>query len=137
MRFVVDASVALKWVRREEGSSEALALAAEDLIAPELFPTECANGLWKAWRRKELSEDEARRKLVDLVAGRVVIRGVSPDEALRLGAALDHSVYDCAYLALAMAEDAPVVTSDDRFARKVEASGLSRHLRRLGSWRSP
>jgi predicted nucleic acid-binding protein len=37
------------------------------------------------------------------------------DEALALGLALAHPVYDCVYLALAIASDARVVTADRRF----------------------
>ena len=137
MTFVVDASVAIKWVLRAPGSPEALALAAEDLVAPPVFPTECANVLWKAWRRRELSEDEAQEKLADLLGGGVVIHAISPAGALRLGAMLDHSLHDCAYLALAMTTGAPMVTADDKFAAKVESAGLGRHVRRLERWRRP
>jgi predicted nucleic acid-binding protein len=42
--FVVDASVAIKWVIEEDGTPEALALYQRaKLIAPELLVPECAN----------------------------------------------------------------------------------------------
>ena len=134
MTYVVDASVALKWVLNEAGSQDALALAAQELIAPPLFPTECANAIWKAWRRKEVTEAEATRKVVDLVHGVVELREVAPVEAFRLAVLLDHSVYDCAYLALAQAEGMVVVTADSKFAGKVERAGLGASLRRLEAW---
>ena len=36
-------------------------------------------------------------------------------EALRLAQLLDHPVYDCVYLALALLREVPVVTADRRF----------------------
>ncbi|MFV0512909.1 MAG: type II toxin-antitoxin system VapC family toxin [Jhaorihella sp.] len=41
-------------------------------------------------------------------------------KALRLSLLLDHPVYDCTYLALAMAREAPVIPADRRF---VSAAG--------------
>ena len=53
-------------------------------------------------------------------------------EALRLGNLLDHPVYDCVYLALAIVVDAPVVTADCRFAaaaaRDPSSAALVLHL---------
>jgi predicted nucleic acid-binding protein len=46
-RFVIDASVAVKWVLAEPDSVQALALRQHDLAAPELLVAECANVLWK------------------------------------------------------------------------------------------
>jgi len=57
--FVVDASVALKWVIPEVGAEAALALRAADrLIAPDLIVAECANALWKMVSRGEMSPEE-------------------------------------------------------------------------------
>ena len=41
--------------------------------------------------------------------------------AVRLAFDLEHSVYDCFYLALAMLEQYPVVAADRRFHDKVRA----------------
>jgi predicted nucleic acid-binding protein len=58
--LVIDASIAVKWVVEEEGTSYALALRSRaKLIAPELLVAECANILWKKVQRNELSKDEA------------------------------------------------------------------------------
>jgi predicted nucleic acid-binding protein len=35
-------------------------------------------------------------------------------QAMQLSRSLDHSVYDCCYLALAMRENAPLITADRR-----------------------
>ena len=58
--FVVDASIAIKWVVEEAGTTQALALRKNArLIAPDLLVAECANILWKKTQRGELSPEEA------------------------------------------------------------------------------
>lgn len=56
--YVIDASVAIKWVVSEPGTQEALALRQHRLIAPDLLIAECANILWKKVRRQELLASE-------------------------------------------------------------------------------
>jgi predicted nucleic acid-binding protein len=69
-------------------------------------------------RTGRLSEADAADAL--LVFQRLPLRRRTTDrdlmsEALRLARRLDHPVYDCVYLALAMDADAPVVMADRRF----------------------
>lgn len=55
------------------------------------------------------------------------------EAATRLAVTLDHSVYDCLYLALAVREHTRLVTADQQFARVVrEDKTLSDHLQLLG-----
>ncbi|MBB1492631.1 type II toxin-antitoxin system VapC family toxin [Paracoccus sp. MC1854] len=123
---VVDASVALKWVLDEEGSEAAAALLdGRRLYAPPLLLIEAANALWVACRRGAISADDAEDALHQIAAApfRNWLRpGNLPADAFRLARLLDHPVYDCSYLALAMAIGVPVVTADRRF---VQAAGRS------------
>jgi predicted nucleic acid-binding protein len=59
--FVVDASVAVKWILPESGSSAAAALRKlnDDLSAPSLIAVEVGNALWKAVRRGSVTRSEA------------------------------------------------------------------------------
>ena len=57
--YVVDASVAAKWVIDEPGTFQALKLRRHVLYAPDLLIAECANIVWKKVRLGELSEPEA------------------------------------------------------------------------------
>jgi len=125
---VVDASIAVKWMVEEEGTSEALALRDQaKLTAPELVVAECANILWKKCRRGELTQEEAslaarllQASDIELVPTRALL-----EPALRWAIQLDHPAYDCMYLALAVQRDCRLVTADDRFVRKVQgAEGL-------------
>lgn len=118
MTTVVDASVALKWVCHEEGSDRAAALLdGRPLVAPSLWLTEAANALWRRLQRRELSRPEVEERLGALADAPV--RTVD-DKALvlaagRFAADLGHPVYDCLYLATALAHSARVVTADRRF----------------------
>jgi predicted nucleic acid-binding protein len=120
--FVVDASIAIKWVIEEDGTPAALSLRNQaKLIAPELLIAECANILWKKVRRDELSKDEA------LLAARL-LQGADMElmptrsllaPATLIAIELDHPAYDCMYVALAAANGCRFVTADDRFLRKL------------------
>ena len=58
--LVIDASIAIKWVVEEDGTSEALILRQKaKLIAPDLLVAECANIFWKKVQRGELLKAEA------------------------------------------------------------------------------
>lgn len=115
MTIVVDASVAAKWLLKEEHSLQANALRSEDaLIAPALIAAELGNVLWKAYRRGTVSRADALTALqLGLCAfGELVATETLDAQALTLALDLNHSVYDCFYLALAQRESAPLATAD-------------------------
>ncbi|KGJ02479.1 hypothetical protein IT41_17310 [Paracoccus halophilus] len=122
---MVDASTALKWVLQEEGSEAAVTLLdGRPLYAPALIYIEVANALWSAVRRQRLLPEEAADAL-DLIT-RAPLRQAGEDaslaaRALQLSLLLDHPVYDCSYLALAIRHKVPVVTADRRFVRAAAA----------------
>jgi predicted nucleic acid-binding protein len=127
-RFVIDASVALKWVVSEPGSADAASLRwAGSLLAPDLIVAEVGNALWKAVRRGELSPDEAVLAAELLERAAIELRPMRNllAVATRLAISLDHPVYDCVYMALARAEACPLVTADERLIRQVAASDLA------------
>lgn len=120
--YVVDASVAVKWVIEETGTPEALALRRQArLIAPDLLVAECANILWKKVRRNELSKDETllaarllRQSDIELLPTRALL-----SVAISIAIDLDHPAYDCLYIVLAVANDCRFVTADESFVRKL------------------
>ncbi|MGA3098822.1 MAG: type II toxin-antitoxin system VapC family toxin [Bryobacteraceae bacterium] len=118
---VVAASVAVKWVVEEPGSGQARMLARARLEAPDLLAVECANILWKKARIGDIDARQARERLDALLEAPVAL---TPSRDLlggALGLALDleHPVYDCLYLALALARGVPLVTADERLAKAV------------------
>ena len=113
--LVIDASIAIKWVVEENGTSEALVLRQKaKLIAPDLLVAECANIFWKKVQRGELLKAEA------LFAARL-LQGAEIE-------LLPTRSYDCLYLALAVAKQCQFVTADERFLRKLH-QGRQRTLR--------
>jgi predicted nucleic acid-binding protein len=122
--IVIDASVALKWVLDEPGQEAADALLDEELLAPALWLVEAANALWRRTRQGELTQDEARERLIELGNAPVATSPIEDDlfAAADLAAELGHPVYDCLYLATAIREDAYVVTADHRFHAVVSQS---------------
>lgn len=119
MTWVIDASVALKWVLDEPGEAEAISLLSDKLYAPELMLVEAANALWSRARRGHLTEGQAELRVRQIQAARVEWTRDPRDltTALSLSFALQHPVYDCVYLAVAIRENTQVVTADMRFIR--------------------
>ncbi len=130
---VVDASVALKWVVEEEDSDAAVDLARYDLWAPDLLRVECANALWAKARRGELDHAEVveRNDALGTVPMTLVPQEEVLGNAVRLALELEHPVYDCLYLALAVRQDTFVVTADRRFLNVVRQSDVYRERIRL------
>lgn len=123
MRFVVDASVAVKWLVEEEGSKLAAQLLKgdHDLHAPRLMVSEIINALWRKARLGEI--EHSRAGVLAAAIPEMPLRW-SDDErvcadTVRLALTLDRPVYDCIYLALGHRLGATLVTADTRFANAV------------------
>jgi predicted nucleic acid-binding protein len=131
-RWVVDASVAVKWcVSSQEEKFAAQAeqlLDAYDrgkcqLLVPDLFWPEMANALWKAvWKQKidHAWAQKAYSKVADLDILTVDSFGLI-SEALLLAARYQRTVYDSLYVVLAQSAGAELVTADERLANAMAA----------------
>ena len=122
--YVVDASVAVKWLVAEPHSDASARLLDLDvtLLAPDLLFAEAASALAAKHRVGEIDAHELA-DAVDLlrsapVATPLSMRRLAASSA-RLARDLGHPVYDCFYLALAIHENYPVVTADARYHDKV------------------
>ena len=121
MTIIVDLSVALKWYVAEDGSDLALAIldSADILAAPEYLHVEAANAMWAAVEKKRrFSAEIAWDVLSSLRASRILqLMPTSPllETATRLAFEIRHPVYDCIYLAAALAIDGYVLTADRAF----------------------
>jgi predicted nucleic acid-binding protein len=130
--YVLDASVAAKWflpAQHETLAEEALALLGEyaeghvQLSVPDLFWPEFGNILWKAVRLGRITKDSARKAIISLRAQKIATSQTAPllEDALDLAMAFDRSVYDCVYVALAVATNRMLVTADERLANALAA----------------
>ena len=131
-RIVVDASVAVKWFLPEEQSESARSLlrSGHQLFAPELIYAEVGSVLRKRARGGEIQDAVALDVLAMLRALRMDIHSMRPllEAAWRVSTACQISFYDSVYLALAVAQDAKVVTADRRFYNSILASDLGEHM---------
>ncbi len=112
-RFVLDASVALKWAvpaANEPLVSESLQLlrlyanGEIDFIVPDIFWTEVGNVLWKGSRQRRWSEATAEHVAAEIQSRKflTVTSATLLADALRIAFAYDRAVYDCLYVALAI-----------------------------------
>ena len=123
--FVLDCSVAAKWVLPEPDRAPALELferyAAGEvlLIAPDLLLAEFASLVAKRNRRKQISAEQAHEafSLMTKCAPRLFDTRPRFSRALDLSLQRQLSLWDCVYLALALEHDCPVLTADLRLFR--------------------
>jgi predicted nucleic acid-binding protein len=132
--LVVDASIAVKWVVEEDGTTAALALRRHKVIAPDLLIPECANVLWKKVVRGELERTEAQiaARLIAAADVELVSMRAQMEQALRLAVRMNHPAYDCIYLALAIDRDCLFVTADKAFADRARSAGTRETKRHIG-----
>lgn len=131
-RYVVDASVAIKWFIPEIYSEAAIRLHSTiyHLHAPAFIMLELGNVLGKKIRRDELRQEEGEVVLKEI--GHLSIQQHADQRLFRPAYALaletQRSLYDCLYLALAETIDGKMVTADGKFFK---ALTKSRHRRRM------
>jgi predicted nucleic acid-binding protein len=138
MPIVVDASVALKLVSLEPGTGEAQSLLErdEDRIAPDWILTEVASGLANKMRYQGLSPASAANAFAALPAfiDRFVEAKPLLGRAMNLAAQIDHPLYDCLYLLIAIEEEGIVITADDGLLKAAARGGYADRTERL-TWK--
>jgi predicted nucleic acid-binding protein len=130
MRYVLDASVGVKWVINEVDTPAALRVrddfrnAVHELIAPDSYVLETAHGLTKAERRGAVLG--AERLWTDLMLDCPQLHPFRPlmTRAIQLARQARIAVYDCLYVALAEQEGCEVLTADDRMKRSLPGSPI-------------
>jgi len=132
--WVVDASVAVKWLIPETLEAEAkvvLDAARAGRIrvhVPEIWLVEIASSLWKKTRRPPGDHIDVRiaAELLESVRRlRVLVHshGDLAIGAFGLACRSGITVYDGLYVALARARGFPLVTADDRLAARLQEEG--------------
>ena len=120
--YIVDTSVAIKWVVPEDGASieagtgEALDLLSHALVAPDCMLAEFANALFKKVQRDEISAEQARES-VEILPDIVEFLPTQPliAEAFELALRLPHPVHDCLFLIAALRYNRRLITADAKF----------------------
>jgi predicted nucleic acid-binding protein len=129
MKYVIDSSVAFKWVVPEPLSDKARQLrtdyenAVHELLAPDVFPIEVGHALTRAERQKRIPVGTAVPLLTD-VLGTLPTLHASLPFLVRAGAISSQArvgMYACLYLALAEQEKCELITADDKLINNLQA----------------
>jgi predicted nucleic acid-binding protein len=129
MPFVLDASVVHDWAF-EEGHPTAEKvrerLRIDSAVAPSLWWFEVRNGLVMAERRARTTESRTARFLRQFSRLPIALDN-SPNEGDVLALARLHrlTVYDAAYLELALRESVPLATLDTALVRAAQDEGVA------------
>ena len=132
-RWVPDASATLTWCFEDEAMAWTDALladlrAGEEAMVPAHWPAEVANALLIAVRRGRITRQKANRFFLDLRALPIRIDPESSetvfDQVFKLAEKYSLTVYDAAYLELAIREGLPLATLDNELRKAARASGV-------------
>lgn len=129
MRYVLDSSVAFKWVVPESDSDRATLLRDEtrqglhELLTPDVFPIEIAHALTRAERQGRVSAADGWRLWLAVMTDCPALHSSLPlmSRAYALSSALQIGVYDCIYVALAEREGCDLITADSRLANSLQS----------------
>ena len=128
--FVLDASVATAWCFKDEATSytdgilRALSGMAE-AIAPQLWAYEIRNSVLMGTRRARTTKADAADFITSLADFRIrLVDPPSYDAVFVLAERYALTVYDAAYLDLAMRQALPLASLDRRLVRAAEAAGV-------------
>lgn len=131
-RFVVDASVAVKWFIEEIHTEAAgrLLRGGYELLSPDLVRAEVGNVLWKKWRRGDISAEAASGILRDFERLPLRVRSSEPllGRAWAVAERFDRSFYDGLYVALAARTGCQLVTADRRLYNALHEGAYSSNL---------
>ncbi|HLJ96197.1 MAG TPA: type II toxin-antitoxin system VapC family toxin [Gemmataceae bacterium] len=130
--FVLDGSITLAWFFEDEVDAYAEsvedALASAAAVVPALWPLEVANGLLMGERRKRTTEAKVTQFLALVTTLPISIDDETVTRAwqdsLRLARAHHLTVYDAAYLELALRRGLPLASLDDRLKKAAAAVGV-------------
>jgi predicted nucleic acid-binding protein len=133
--IILDASVAVSLVVDEPRTPAAAeAVVGYELVVPEAFWVEVSSALLRKVRWGVIGHEEALAAyelLRRLVEYSVATERLGP-LAMGLSMDLGHTVYDCFYLAAAIAHEAPLLTADRALHAAAAAGGYGDVVRLVG-----
>ena len=131
MRFVIDASVALSFLLRDENDAEAARLLAcvrrASIIAPAIWRAEVLNGLLNAQRRKRIDMAGISEgiTLIDSLDVEIDLRMIDLFTIHQVATRHRLTVYDALYLDLAAREGVGLATHDVDLKRAAKAANIT------------
>lgn len=102
----------------------------EERIAPDWMTIEVASALANKVRYDGVTAQRAAEALEAMprFVDRFVASGPLLRRALELSVELDHALYDCMYLAIALDQDGRVLTADRKFRGSAARAGYAAYL---------
>lgn len=130
MKYVLDASVAVKWVILEADSAKARALrddfrrGVHELIAPDILPGEVAHVLTKLERMGTIGVGQAKPLMASILTDCPDLHSYGPlaNRAIDISLLTRSGFFDCLYVALAEQEGCELVTADDRLVKNLQGT---------------
>ncbi len=130
--FVLDASVAAKWMLPAKGEPlrleafrllDAYGAGEVHLLVPDIFWAECGNVAWKAVRQQRLTRPDAEMAIASMTRRNIPTMSSAKllEEAVSIALDFGCAVYDCLYVALAVQSKRPLITADERLANATAA----------------
>lgn len=123
MKSIVDTNVLAYYLLRTEpfyAETKAFWEAADEAWAPDSWRAEFLNVLWLAVRAGVIDPIQAERRL--FLAERLITKTIPvwqvATSALHLAMTHEHPAYDTIFVALAILEDVPLVTCDQKLLGK-------------------
>jgi predicted nucleic acid-binding protein len=131
--LILDCSMTLSWYFEDERTAARIGIlnqvADDGAVVPVLWRLEVLNGLQVAVRRGRITIAYRDASLADLRALAIAIDPRTSRQAwsatLRLSDRLGLTLYDAAYLELALRRQLPLATLDRELARAAEAQSVS------------
>ena len=134
--IILDASVFTAWFLDETNTTKAINLQDNyKFHTPEIILFEVSNALWKAKKRKQIKNDEAKILLnalhdIDTITYHSSRRYIK--KAYAITEEINHDyIYDCIYLALSIDLNIPLVTADHRFVKKLAKTRYKKNILKL------
>ncbi len=133
--FVLDGSITVAWFFEDEADAYAEsvedALASAVAVVPALWPLEVANALLMGERRKRTTEAKVTQFVALITSLPITIDDETAarawQESLHLARAHNLTVYDAAYLELALRRGLPLATLDDPLKAAAAAVGVQQY----------
>jgi predicted nucleic acid-binding protein len=132
---ILDTSVAIALVVDESGSGAATeAVAGLEMLVPDVFWGEVSAALVRKIRMRLRSRDDsfAAYDLLRRFVKHTVASEPLGTIAIALSLDIEHPVYDCLFLAAAIAHQAPLLTADRTLYSKAVEAGLGEHVLLVG-----
>lgn len=132
MPFVLDCPTALAWVMPDEADDQVKVvldrLAHDSAVVPELWSLEVCNALLVATRRNRITQHEQENIIADLCNLPIETDRRTHEHAfsssLGYASKFDLSLYDAAYIELALRRSLPLATLDRKLISACKTAGI-------------